>query len=84
MLSKSLGYALPAVAAQILKDAKDGNENWCEWICSCYSKNPRPAVEAAIRNRHHHEGYLASYQRALAIVRRATDTGDEPIFASWF
>ncbi len=84
IISESLGYATPSTAAQILKDAKEGHENWCEWIYSCYNKNPRLAVEGAIRNRHHHEGYMAAYQNALAIVRRAINTGDEPTFASWF
>ncbi len=84
IIAESLGYAVPLVAARILKDAKEGNENWCEWIYSCYDRDPRPAVEGAIRDRHHHRGYMAEYQQALAIVRRRLETGKGPVFASWF
>ena len=44
----------------------------------------RPAVERAIRNRHHHEGYMAAYKLALKIVRHELETGEGPMFASWF
>jgi len=83
-MAESLGYALPEVAASILKDGREGSENWCEWIFSCYDRKPERAVEDAIRNRHHHTGYMASYPQALAIVRRKLATGEGPSFASWF
>lgn len=84
IIAESLGYATPETAAQILKDANERRENWCEWIYSCYRADPRPAVSAAIRNRQHHNGYMASYEQALEIVRRRIDTGESPMFASWF
>lgn len=84
IIAESLGYATPTLAASILMDARDGRENWCEWIYSCYRRDPKPAVERAIRDRHRHEGYMASYEQALAIVRRQLDTGEEPLFGSWF
>lgn len=84
IIAESLGYAVPLLAARILRDAKDGRENWCEWIDACYNRDPRPAVERAIKGRHRHSGYMASYQQALAIVRRQNDTGESPMFASWF
>lgn len=84
IIAESLGYATPMTAANILRDAKEGNENWCEWIFSCYARNPRPAVEQAIKGRETHYGYMASYQLALAIVRREIETGEGPMFASWF
>ena len=84
IIAESLGYATPLCAASILKDAKKGNENWCEWIDSCYGRNPRPAVERAIRERHRHEGYMASYDLALRIVKRQRDEGEGPVLASWF
>jgi len=84
IIAESLGYATPSLAATILKDAKEGNENWCEWIDSCYRRDPRPAVEQAIKNRHHHHGYMASYEQALRVIRRKLDDGEEPLFASWF
>lgn len=58
--------------------------NYCEWIYSCYSGDPLPAVRNGIRSWHYHKGFMADYRLALALVRRATETGDEPVFASWF
>ncbi len=84
IIAESLGYATPGVAASILKDAHEGNENWCEWIYSCYERDPHRALRDSIRNRHAHEGYMASYPLALSIVRRQLDTGERPTFASWF
>jgi len=84
VIAESLGYATPSCAARILKDARERKENYCEWIYSCYGGDPLPAVKNAIRNRHHHEGFMAEYKLALALVRKAIETGDEPDFASWF
>jgi hypothetical protein len=84
IIAESLGYALPEVAAQILMDAKHGRENWCEWIYACYGRDPRAGVRAAIRGRHRHTGYMASYVQARAIVQRRIETGERPLFASWF
>ncbi len=84
IIAESLGYATPRLAACILKDAKEGRENYCEWIHSCYDRDPRPAVERAIKNRHRHRGYMASYELALRIVRSELETGQGPTLASWF
>ncbi len=84
IIAESLGYAVPSLAARILADAKEGRENYCEWIAACYQGNPRRAVAAAIKNRHHHNGYMASYTQALAIVHHELDTGEGPTLASWF
>src|SRR2546427_9584702 len=84
LIAESLGYATPTKAALILRDAKDRQENWCEWIYSCYDRNALRAVQAAIRNRHNHHGYMAEYALAKALVDRAIQDGAEPMFASWF
>lgn len=84
IIAESLGYATPMTAATILKDAKEGKENWCEWIYSCYDSNPRRALDGAIQNRQRHRGYMAEYQHALQIVRHQLETGEGPTFASWF
>ena len=84
IISESLGYATPSCAAQILKDASEGKSNYCEWIMSCYACDPLPAVRNAIKHRHTHEGFMADYKTALALVNHAIKTGDEPLFASWF
>jgi hypothetical protein len=80
----SNGYASPTLAARILKDAKEGKQNYCEWIWSCYRCDPRPAVQGAIRYRHSHRGFMADFDMAYALVRRAIETGEEPMFGSWF
>lgn len=84
IIADSLGYAVPLVAAGILKHAKENQPHYCEWIDACYGGDPRPAVQRAIRNRHTHHGYMASYNLALKIVRRELDEGESPMFASWF
>ncbi|MBN2251342.1 MAG: hypothetical protein JW724_04640 [Candidatus Altiarchaeota archaeon] len=83
VIVESLGYATPSRAADIVRDARQRRPNCCEWI-ACYSGDPLPAVKNAIKNRHTHSGFLAEYKLALALVRRALETGDEPVFASWF
>ena len=84
IIAESLGYATPLCAAAILRDASEQRMNNCEWIDACYRGDPRPAVGGAIRNRARHEGYMASYELALRIVRRQIDDGDGPVLASWF
>lgn len=84
IIAESLGYATPNTAARILQDAKEGRENWCEWVAHCYHGNARGVVEDAIRSRHHHTGFMASYKLALRIVEQQLNTGEEPLFASWF
>lgn len=83
-MAESLGYATPRRAGQIILDAIEGKENWCEWIYACYGRQPMPAVKDAIRNRHRHEGYMAEYKLAKAIVDRYNQDGREPELASWF
>ena len=84
VIAESLGYATADLAAKILKDAKARQDNYCEWIWACYDGDPGRAVTRAIERRHHHRGYMASYPDALAIVRQQFETGEGPLFASWF
>jgi len=84
IIAESLGYATPSCAARILKDAREDRENYCEWIYSCYDRNPLRAVQAAIKNRHYHEGFMAEYKLAKKLVDRAIETGEEPLLGSWF
>jgi hypothetical protein len=84
VIAYSLGYATPRCAANILKDAHDRNKNYCEWIYECYRADPLPAVQGAIHARRHLRGYMSDYRTALALVRRANDGGEQPVFASWF
>lgn len=84
IIAESLGYATPSCAAGILRDAKQGNPNWCEWVCARYNAKPKPVVRDAIRNRGSHKGFMASYDLAMQIVRRQLDAGNGPELASWF
>ncbi len=84
VIAESLGYATPSLAARIVADATEGRANHCEWVASCYRGNARKVVETSIRRRHHHQGYMADYRQALALVRQYAETGEQPVFASWF
>ena len=84
IIAESLGYATPSCAARILKDAREGRENYCEWIYSCYDKNPLMAVRDSIKRRHFHKGFMSDYKRAHALVKQAINEGIEPLFGSWF
>lgn len=84
IIAESLGYATPTCAALILRDAKEGKENWCEWVASCFNGNAKEVVRRAIADRHTHKGYMASYTLARKLVEAAVKEGTEPLFASWF
>jgi hypothetical protein len=84
IIAFSSGYATPQCAANILKDAHERRQNYSEWIYECYRADPVPAVRTAIKSRHRLKGYMADNQTALAIVRRAKQHGEHPLFASWF
>ena len=84
IMAESLGYAPPTRAAQIGLDGLHGRENWCEWVYSCYDRNARACLERVIRSRHYHKGYMAEYKLAKKLVHRALESGEEPMFASWF
>jgi hypothetical protein len=84
LICYSLGYCTPTSAARILMNAHHGEPNYCEWIASCYSGDARRAVQGAIHSRHTHHGYMADFDHAYRLVRRAIKTGDEPLLASWF
>ncbi len=42
------------------------------------------SAQGAIRNRHHHHGYMADYGLARRLVQEAIAHRDPCIFASWF
>ncbi|MGD0088289.1 MAG: hypothetical protein ABSE73_00020 [Planctomycetota bacterium] len=84
LICESLGYATPTVAASILRAAIHKQQHFCEWLMSCYQCNPVVPVTRAIRYRSHHRGYMSEYETAIRLVREAIQSGNEPIFASWF
>jgi hypothetical protein len=84
IICASISYANPTLAAQILKHAKKGLEHECAWISSSYNNNAVLAVKDAIRMRDCHIGYQTDFRTAYAVVRRAIDTGVEPLVEQWF
>ena len=47
----------------------------------CYSM---ACLKQAIKFRHRHKGYMAEYRLAKKLVDRYLETGEQPLFASWF
>ncbi len=84
IICESLGYATPTTAARIGLDGIYGRENWCEWVYSYFDRDASKCLESSIRNRHTHKGYMAEYRVAKKLVDRANDSGEEPVFGSWF
>lgn len=83
LICQSLGYFTPTGAASCIADYKNGREDCCEYIMSCYRSQPLPAIQDAIKGRHHHAGFMSHYPAAIAIVIRYVKRGDEPQFMSW-
>lgn len=84
IVAHSTGYATPTTAARIGLDGLHDRENWCEWIYSCYNRNARRALEDSIKYRHMNKGYMADYKVAKRLIDNYIETGNEPLFASWF
>jgi hypothetical protein len=42
------------------------------------------ALQNASKRRSHHQGPMAEFKRALALVRQVRQGGEGPMFASWF
>ncbi len=84
IISESLGYATPTCAARILKDAREGRRNNCEWIDACYKGDALMAVRNSIRFRGEHNGYMKDFKRAKALVKQSIEERREPELASWF
>lgn len=99
MICESLGYFTVQSAANALAHHKAGKSYACEWYsyqCHCRGKGffdeetllqvGRDVVLGAIRRRSYHQGYMAEYQQAIALVRaelkqRGFTSG---MLASWF
>ncbi len=91
LICESLGYFTPEGAAGAILDVKQHRPTWCEWYVHMASVGKRPVedvglrtLERAIRGRHMHRGFMAEYRQARLLVERVRQTGDWPLFASWF
>jgi hypothetical protein len=95
LICESLGYFTPRGAANAIIAYREGVPFACEWYCYlAEGRGDRFATDAllevnryvlttAIRRRAQHRGYMADYDRAIALVRRELETGRGPIFSSW-
>ena len=86
IICRSLGYATPRVAANILWNAIHDKPEWCEWVDACYNHDARKPILEAIEGRHRHRGYMAHFPQARAIVQREIEDRQPPFFGlgSWF
>lgn len=97
MICESLGYFTPRSAANALIAHMENSTCFCEWYSHMtnlrgngyFDKDTNrqivhDVVGWAFANRHRHSGYMANYQKALAIVERQNESGQSPAFASWF
>lgn len=92
MVCSSLGYACATKAARIVWDGHLREENWCEWIYSCYRCDASKALRAAVQGpsyslrRQRHKGYMADYRQGKVVICKEL-LGREPPhggFAAWF
>ena len=84
VICASLGYATPTRAAFIIRAYKYGLTDYCEWVYTYWNGDPEGAIRSAWIGRHTHEGFMADYDHARALVDRAITQDREPVFASWF
>jgi hypothetical protein len=84
MICHSLGYCTPLSAAGLVLAAARNEQDWCEWIFSCYRSDPWPALCEAIAQRRSHRGYMADIRQARGLVESVRRGGPEPLLASWF
>jgi hypothetical protein len=99
MICESLGYFSPLVAANALAHHINGTPFACEWyshICSCRGQGlfhddtlvqvGRDVVKKAFERRHRHQGYMAEFEQALALVQaeRQARGATAGMLASWF
>ncbi len=97
LICESLGYFTPKAAANAIIHYQQNRPFFCEWYShqamgmgkemfdgKVVTEVGRNVLRRAYRNRKHHQGYMADYQYAKAIVDRAINNDIHPDFASWF
>lgn len=90
---ESAGMAI----ARFKRDDRYGCEWYHHIACQLAEQHPEMDLDARVREaarralrgaiafrRQHHRGTMASYEHAIALVRRVRDGGTEPLLASWF
>jgi len=92
LICESLGYFTPEAAANAIMHHRRKESFACEWyIHMAQGFNTqrlievgRKTIERAFRSRHHHQGFMAHYPQARALVEHVRGGGQGPLFASWF
>ena len=92
MLCESLGYFSPGAAANAILHYIRGHAFFCEWYYHMAWKDQsrdnildigREVIGRAFSKRHHHQGFMADYATARAIVEDVRSGVEDPIFMSW-
>lgn len=99
MICESLGYFSPLCAANALAHHINGTPFACEWyshICMCRGQGlfhddtlvqvGRDVVRAAFVSRRRHQGPMAEFEQALALVQAERNKAGATagLLASWF
>jgi len=97
LIAESLGYFTPNAAANVILSYIRGEAFFCEFythIGGMYKGEwpseekvmevGKEVIQSAFRKRHHHKGYMASYELARALIEKVRNGGEGPVFASWF
>ena len=92
MICESLGYFTPASAANAILHHIRGRPFYCEWYWDMAGEDVGAdnilriglqVIEKAFRERRHHQGFMAHYPAARALVEHVRGGNEEPIFMSW-
>lgn len=91
LVCESLGYFTPLAAAGAILAHIQGQPNACEWYLHMAAGTPptkltevgRRILARAFSSRHHHQGYMASYQKARLLVEQELAGTSPTLFQSW-
>lgn len=93
LICESLGYFTPQAAARAIQYYKKGKPFYCEWYCHMAKEDwsrerlieiGKIVIKSAFENRKWHRGMMSDYKQARKIVNKLLETGNGPVFASWF
>ena len=92
MICESLGYFTPEAAAHAILHYLQGHPFYCEWYMHMAGGEKSAdrirdlgtkVIERAFKERHHHQGFMAHYPAARALVEEVRGGGEGPVFMSW-
>ena len=89
LICESLGYFTPTAAANAIRDHQTGRGNHCEWYSHMATSGKTMleigarTINNAFRRRRFHQGPMAHYPQALALVQESIRHHDPTLFSSW-